>query len=237
MPSRTVLVEAIVVAVTIGGGIYYLGGLEERIKGLDVERIRNAQDNALSKIEGASRNFEGPLPPGTIMASVLNPELFLTDGREHQWHLADASSIPPNSKYLDIIREMGEGQNVSIESANGRLPDLRGVFLRGMSAGRRDGNQDPNGDDRLAGSYQSGATKLPNAPFTGETLESGEHRHNYRAPRDYRSGAGSHARAKPDGGDQTEIAGLHTHRVEITSGGDVETRPANISVYFYIKIN
>ena len=221
--------------IAIIGGFYYLGKLDERINSLDIKKIEDAQRNALDKIEEAKKGVLDPLPPGTIIASVLKPELFLTNGREQKWRLADASSIPPNCEYSNILQNMNN--DVSIASTD-RLPDLRGVFLRGLNAGRNDGKEDPDGDNRLAGTYQSAATGRPNEPFIGSTDTSGVHQHDFNAARDYTSGAGSHARAKPSGHTaQTEVAGEHQHQVTITDGGDNETRPANVSVYFYIKIN
>ncbi len=219
--------------IAIIGGAHYLGKLEERIDGLNIKKIKEAQEEALEEIEKIASGVLDPLPPGTIIASVLKPELFLTNGREQKWRLADASSIPPNCEYSNIL----QNNDVSIASTD-RLPDLRGVFLRGLNAGRNDGNQDPDGNNRLAGTYQSTATKLPNTPFTGTADVSGEHQHGFDVASTYSAGAGNHTRAKHRGRkDQTAEAGEHQHQVTITAGGDNETRPANISVYFYIKIN
>lgn len=190
---------------------------------LELERERKEIERVKAVLE--------PLPPGTVIASVLEPKLFLSEGREEKWRLADASAIPPGSKYGTLVA------NASIASID-RLPDLRGVFLRGLNTGRKDGREDPDGDNRKAGDYQGVATKRPNKAFTGVTVESGEHSHGFDGARHYDSGAGGHARAKPKGQRRTtHPAGKHRHNVEITRGGDKETRPANVSVYFYIKIN
>ena len=200
----------------------------------ELEKLRNDTGEELEKnrkeTEGVKAVLE-PLPPGTVIASVLEPKLFLSEGREEKWRLADASTIPPGSKYGTLVA------NASIASID-RLPDLRGVFLRGLNIGRTDGKEDPDGNNRKAGDYQGVATKRPNRAFTGVTVESGEHSHGFDGSRHHNSGAGDHARAKPKGQRRTTSpAGKHRHNVEITGGGDKETRPANASVYLYIKIN
>ena len=215
-------------AAVIGGAVY-VRDLDNRIGNLESEDIAKAREEAVKTIEDAVSDALDPLPPGTIIASLLEPTLFL-DGRKDKWHLADASIIPAG-KFLAFVKE-GKLQLAD----NTRLPDLRGMFLRGQNHGRDDGKQDP--DARRAGSYQSAATSLPTEPFTGVTHESGQHRHEYDAARNFNSGAGDHARAKPSGRTaRTAEDGLHTHSVKITAGGDAETRPANVSVYFYIKVD
>ena len=230
--SATALILAIL------GALHYIGTLEGRIDSLNLKRINEAKVQALLEIRAAASGFVDGLPPGTIIASVLRPKLFMSDGREHKWRLADASSIPRGSKYWNVVQKMIAENDKSIARPHDRLPDLRGVFLRGLNSGRNDGKQDPDGEARLAGSYQSYGTKLPKTPFRGKTQESGRHKHRYTSSREYGAGPGDHARAKHDGPIvQTQESGQHRHQVTISSGGDDETRPANVSVYFYIKVN
>jgi hypothetical protein len=35
----------------------------------------------------------------------------------------------------------------------------------------------------------------------------------------------------------TQAAGDHSHTLEVNGGGDQETRPKNVALYFYVKIN
>lgn len=103
------------------------------------------------------------------------------------------------------------------------------------------------------GAHQHGAGDL-----RGTTNESGNHAHNYR---DHAFGHNLNNRGLPtkseddDGQDiqrNTATTGNHSHTVRITSGntsvggehshtvqsgGDSETRPNNISVYFMIRVN
>lgn len=188
---------------------------------------RYVSKDLIDGVEDTVANLD-PLPPGTIVASILEPGVFL-NGRE-DWRLADGSRIPEGA-LLELVKRERPAMSDTV-----RLPDLRGMFLRGQNEGRTDGKQDP--DERLSGSYQSGATKLPTTPFTGEAVESGKHVHIYRRAGGYNAGAGKHARAKPNWEDgETKPSGVHGHVVRLTTGGDIETRPRNVSVYFYIKID
>ncbi len=229
-PSRTSIViavsSAILALAVVVGAVHFADDLGDRVSALEKEK--KDRDNQVAEIHKTLGNFLDPLPPGTIIASILEPTLFLA-GRE-DWRLADASRIP-DGELLDLVT-----RDQPAISDSSRLPDPRGMFLRGQNAGRADGKQDP--DKRLSGSYQSGATKLPMTPFTAVAEDSGGHAHEYVRARGFRSGTGEHARAKPDGPRaNTSTSGTHRHAVNVTGGGDTETRPANVSVYFYIKID
>ncbi|MCP4369955.1 MAG: hypothetical protein GY797_17845 [Deltaproteobacteria bacterium] len=171
------------------------------------------------------------VPIGTIVSSVLGPNNFgkiikgkgQSDVKTSPWVLADGRNVE-GSKYVQI-------------SGTSVVPDLRGLFLRGLNVGRKDGKQDLD-NDRKPGDFQDNATSLPKAAFVGETSIDGRHSHSYDAARPYNSGAGNHDRAKSSGQvNSTSPAGEHKHRVQIKAGGDPETRPKNVSVYYYIKIN
>ena len=229
-PSRTSIAIAISSSIlalaVLVGAVFFVDEIRDRV--IVLEKEKKDRDGQVAKMNKSLDNFLDPIPPGTIIASVLKPRLFL-NGRK-DWRLADASRIPEGA-LLELVKD----KKATI-SDPGYLPDLRGMFLRGQNERRKDGKQDP--DERLSGSYQSGATKLPTTPFAGVAAESGGHTHEYTRARGFDSGAGTHARAKPDGPrDETGSSGTHRHAMEITSGGDSETRPANVSVYFYIKIN
>lgn len=217
------------IAASVLGGVFWLGSLSSKIDAVDTDELDRKVEAALKKINEAEKNIVDQLPVGTVVASVLEPEIFLSNGRNRKWHLADDSAVPLDSAYGIIVKD------AKIEKKD-RLPDLRGVFLRGMNSGRSDGKQDPE-MERYAGGLQLSATKLPNKGFTGLSKESGEHTHTQKAPRHYGAGAGDHARAKPDGSGTTSPSGKHSHTVSINGGGDSETRPRNVAVFFYIKIN
>ena len=115
------------------------------------------------------------------------------------------------------------------------VPDIRGMFLRGIDPS---GKADPDGA-RSSGSIQIFATSLPTASFSGVTSDDGGYSlHDYPGY----SGAGDRFNA---GGSDYVVVGIapseplpaHRHSVTISEGGDVETRPSNVAVYYYIKIN
>lgn len=218
------------IAISVIGGVFWLGSLSAKVDAVDTGKLDNKLSAALQKIEGAEQKITDQLPVGTVIASILEPKIFLSNGRNKKWHLADDSAIPLDSAYKKIV------ENANIAKKD-RLPDLRGVFLRGMNVGRSDGKEDPEGSKRVAGSFQASATKLPRSAFTGVTNVAGKHTHSHKAPRNYNSGGGDHARAKPDGSSTTNPSGNHKHTVTINGGGDVETRPRNVAIYFYIKVN
>jgi hypothetical protein len=89
------------------------------------------------------------------------------------------------------------------------VPDLRGQFLRGMNEGRSDGRQDPEGSGREAGSYQA------------DTLKSHSHLENLAS-----GNGGIHS-----GGSYGVI-----NQVQTGKTGGAETRPRNMTVYWYVKV-
>lgn len=89
-----------------------------------------------------------PMPVGTIVSSLLEPDVFATA----------AGDLPGCDPVTKCIWVPADGRNVEgseYESITGSatVPDLRGMFLRGTSDGRDDGKQDVE-SSRSAGSYQ-----------------------------------------------------------------------------------
>jgi hypothetical protein len=171
------------------------------------------------------------LPIGTIVASMLEFEKF-QNVAGNAWKPADGRKVSAKSGYAKL-------------TGNTVLPDLRGMFLRGLNqfdprtGSRRDKYKDPDGGGRQAGSLQNDATSLPKnkrRPFKGIAEAAGEHSHVYFKALSVGGRSGSEERASSEAS-TTGLAGDHTHTVLITSGGDSETRPVNIAVFYYIKIN
>jgi hypothetical protein len=171
------------------------------------------------------------LPIGTIVASMLEFEKF-QNVAGNAWKPADGRKISSKSKYAILI-------------GNKTLPDLRGMFLRGLNqfdpatGVRLDKYKDPDGSRRKAGTPQEDATSLPKNkknPFKGNALSAGEHSHIYFKARREGGRSGDLGRAASEAS-TTGSAGDHTHTVLITAGGDSETRPVNTAVFYYIKID
>jgi len=157
-------------------------------------------------------------PVGTVVASFLSPEQFagltgeqLTDDpADRTWILADG-------------REAA-GSDYAKAANRKAVPDLRGMFIRGLNAGRADGKQDPGNVlkapayDRYPGHYQADIV--------------GRHGHDYAW---YPEGEGMSRLPSTWYGKATEPK-TDVFNPIIESRG-VETRPRNVAVYYYIKIN
>jgi len=183
-------------------------------------------------IEKEYQNFKlHALPVGTVIASMLEFEKFQNIAG-NTWKPADGRKISAKSKYATL-------------TGNTTLPDLRGLFLRGLNqfdpakGPRLDKYKDPDGTRRKTGNLQEDATSLPKNkknPFQGNALSAGDHSHIYFKARREGGRAGSDDRASSEAS-STGSSGSHSHTVLITAGGDSETRPVNAAVVYYIKID
>lgn len=164
---------------------------------------------------------------GDVKYSRLDPTQFATVNGDC-WVPMDGRSMM-GSKLATIL-------------ATNTLPDASGMFIRAQEYGSVD-----NDGDRTPGSavatYQADAIGSHN--HTGSLSPAGEHSHSISL---------NYAGAKPVGnnnkylspnwesGDgfenkQSIQAGNHTHTVSIDSVGADETRPKNLNLYIYIRIN
>jgi hypothetical protein len=143
------------------------------------------------------------LPIGTILPSMLGPNLFAAivgDPEGSKWVLADGRPVDKESEYY---------KNLSAK----KVPDLRGVFLRGLDKG---GKRDPDGKNRKAGDLQEDAFK--------------KHRHGYPT-------AGGTKKKEWRGSGKIKVSLAFHQQGFVNIEGDHETRPKNVAVYYYIKIN
>lgn len=135
----------------------------------------------------------------------------LTEGQMNvitsDWVLADGRSVV--------------GSSYSTLTGNNTIPDLRGQFLRGLDPS---GTVDPDGGSRTLGETQLDSYK--------------SHKHGSGTFNNYATVNGSFSSTQG-------TIGLHagtqssTNQVATTDAdaGDVETRPKNVSVNYFIKIN
>lgn len=170
---------------------------------------------------------------GSIVASVLdystfskvNKQPIIFDITKSKWAPADGRKVN-GSKYGAYA---------------GTVPDLRGVFLRGLNkfyVGMPDNTLQADPDIRTAGSFQADSIKrhkhVLNDPGHTHPVASG-----------YSTAGGSNG--KPGGeltnggngnGDKNVHPALqNTTGITLNEYGGAETRPKNIAVYYYIRIN
>lgn len=160
-------------------------------------------------------------PLGIIITSVLNyDQLCHVIGENALIKNATSSYVPCDGRNIS-------GSKLSQATGKNEVPDLRGKFIRGLnvlySVGqpepfRPDQNGDPQ-DNRVVGDYQHD--------------ELGAHTHTA-------SSTGGFAHSQSGMGIQSNSG----HEVQfiapdiaISPAGGIETRPRNVSVYYYIKIN
>lgn len=137
---------------------------------------------------------------GDIKYSMLEPDKFE--------ELNGPGWVPMMGQYLPVNCEL------ALFTGMKKLPDARGVFLRGMNLGRSSKTGDTNGR-REVGSYQRDELK--------------SHNHEIRTDREM---VAKHSKYKRT---VFEIAQDETIRTQKTGGP--ETRPRNIAVFTYIKID
>ncbi|HLP77015.1 MAG TPA: hypothetical protein VK327_08860 [Candidatus Paceibacterota bacterium] len=151
------------------------------------------------------------VPIGTIVASMLPPQQFAQ---------IVGDPFPPNQERSKWVLADGNGIAASLYGKVSReqnAPDLRGMFLRGMNEGRTNGDPESG---RKAGGYQSDAFENH-----GHTTTATEKRWSDAPAPGYTSD--SRAKNAP-AGQVTDVIGGKTN---------IETRPKNVAVYYYIKIN
>lgn len=151
---------------------------------------------------------------GDVVYSVLPPELF---AKTHAgtWVLMDGTPLDPGAGLSRFLVEQGR-MDLLLSDGTVKVPDARGVFLRGMNAGRDTLRGDPDGDRRL-GAFQVDTFKA--------------HRHAYT----YNSHNQDHQRKGREAENAANRQEVSTPSQTAVSGGN-ETRPRNIALYVYLKI-
>jgi hypothetical protein len=185
-------------------------------------------------------------PIGSVIA-YMGYASTVADHETSGWYKCDGRAISSLTASLSAD-EISAFQNV----VGSNLPDLRGVFLRGLDEGRgwddnrttRTGGESTYG----VGSYQT--CKVEDITLTGSTNAAGTHNHGgntggatetyaYTDRGDLSSGGGSHAARNSWSNHTHSISsdGNHWHTVSVSysAGAGSETRPENIAVYYLIR--
>lgn len=175
-----------------------------------------------------------PLDPGigTIVASAVPWEAQTAEFREH-WIPADGRAVPESSQYFKLMvatLPANPGQSPQI-----KVPDLRGQFLRGLNnfdssvaASSVDPFDRENGRARKVGEVESSAIQKQNLQVdTQNKLHNFQHGGN--------SNDGDHIRLPADHpGDWMQLGIILDPNVNYSP---FETRPTNIAIFYYIRIN
>ena len=181
----------------------------------------------------------GDLPIGTIIsfAGRLNDTVI----EEQGWLYCNGNSLS-RVNYAELFSVIGTDFGEGDGQSSFNLPDFRGTFLRGVSAGTPN---DPDAGNRTSathggnkgdnvGSIQKYATGKPASDLISNLAGSHSHTASH-IPTDNSSYAiaGSYQAIWNGGSNSTDSAGSHTHTV--TDGGDAESRPVNVNTFYLIK--
>jgi hypothetical protein len=183
------------------------------------------------------------MPVGSIIASML-PYVMLSPEEKASWWPADGTPVPPDSLYAQVRNKMWSEEPKKcfageVEATTGTAlfpvhsPDLRGQFLRGLNGftadkpERKDGKEDPDRKNSVAGDPQLDSFQRHELGGSGLFLKRGR---GFPVDRDAQHGTGAFTSGSDGGTVGFSTLGL------VESGGN-ETRPRNVAVYYYLKIN
>lgn len=165
---------------------------------------------------------------GDVKYSILDPAQFAAQNGSC-WVPMDGGSMA-GSKLAAII-------------GGTTVPNAGGLFLRGQEFAGQTASHDPDRTSTTAiGTLQDQAF-LSHA-HTGSTSTDGSHSHSFseEGVYDYNcSGTGCSSNDREyyptTNGGTTSTAGAHTHTLTINNTGGTETRPKNLNLWTYIRIN
>ncbi|WP_330168032.1 phage tail protein [Bartonella grahamii] len=158
---------------------------------------------------------------GTFATEKIPPGWLLCDGKEYS-----------RKNYANLFAVLGETWGKGDGRTTFNVPDLRGMFLRGLDSGKEIDK------GRLLGSRQEESFK--SHTHEGKTDSTGKHQHSYPMFKNYViiHGWGSsqeYASVMLNKNWLTEAAGEHEHKVLLKKTGEDETRPVNMAVVYAVK--
>ncbi|MGE0021575.1 MAG: phage tail protein [Draconibacterium sp.] len=175
---------------------------------------------------------ENGVPAGAIMPYAGT----VTSGNSLQepipgWLVCNGATLTNDAKFTKLKTVLGTSWGT------GLVPDLRGIFLRGVNNGRTDAFKDS--EDRVVGNFQQ--DELESHNHTGTTTTNGAHTHNWTYP--FSSSEGGDGSTSIMGDDQnagtwnigTDSQGAHSHTLNIANTGGSETRSKNAGIVYIIK--
>ncbi len=223
---------------------------------LRVESTYKAVAELLKIIEEKEKEVTQLIPAGTVMAYAGE---WREDVRQNFYHtgwLVCEGQALTIQNYMNLYQAIGHIYGESA-SETFKLPDFRGIFLRGLDLGKQ---FDP---ERVLGQYQVDSNKQHQ--HEGKTLKAGKHTHtakNKKAGKHqhrlnatgywFTSKLRNERRAITGDADDaqkywTTWQGEHTHDIQVNtseehqhglaieSSGEIEARPKNYPVVYLIK--
>ena len=223
---------------------------------LRVEMTYKAVTELLKVVEERQKEVQQLIPVGTVTAYAGEWKEDVRQNFYHMgWLICEGQELVIEN-YTDLYQAIGHIYGESAPDTF-KLPDFRGIFLRGLDLGKQ---LDPN---RALGDYQADSNKqhthvgkaleAGEHNHTGTIEKAGEHRHRLEATgywftsklrnerraitgdaedsqKYWTTGEGEHTH-----GIQIDASGMHQHELTIESSGDNETRPKNYPVVYLIK--
>ena len=178
-------------------------------------------------------------PIGSVM-SYMGNSTTLTDLESSGWYKCDGRAISTLTASLS-----GDEITAFVNVVGSNLPNLRGVFLRGLDEGR---GFDEDAGTRTGGEGTTGVRsyqphQVQAHTHTGTTTSDGNHNHGGvtgnagYASSSFTRGPGDGAIADAIGSHHHSIStdGYHSHSLTINNNSGAETRPENIAVYYIIR--
>lgn len=194
------------------------------------------------------------VPVGTIVLYSGDCSNSSVIGRlaRNGWIPCDGSLLQVD-EYPELYAVIGISHGGEIEDGvvtRFYLPNLTGRFVRGVNGGAIDPitneTVDPDVDQRLAanrlgnkadkvGSIQYNATGLPTTSFSTDAKGAHSHSADHLTGDNHKAldGLSFYQARNTNDASTIDRAGLHQHTV--TSGGDQETRPTSLSLYYIMR--
>jgi microcystin-dependent protein len=184
-----------------------------------------------------AKSADNGVPPGTILP-FAGPKSRIPAG-----YLACDGGSYNNADYPNLYNTIGNAWGGS--GAQFNVPDLRGMFLRGVSeTTARDEDRSTRTASNVGGNTGNTVGSVQSEDFrnhnhTGSTSTNGNHTHtwNYGNERDDSGEGGSADEFTKAGGSSNPMsyAGDHSHTFTTNGTGGNETRPDNAYVFYIIK--
>ncbi|CAF26567.1 phage tail protein [Bartonella quintana] len=160
---------------------------------------------------------------GTFAMEKLPDGWLVCDGKEYS-----------RKEYADLFEALGETWGKGDGQTTFNVPDLRGMFLRGLDSGKGIDKK------RSLGTKQEESFKAHT--HEGTTERAGEHTHKYEVYTKsidiIASTNGWEAMYNHPNKNkvwETRSAGAHEHKISLKKTGGDETRPVNVAVVYAVK--